>query len=175
MTEKFAGNGFCIHNYLRVTEHNKSVVQDCRESEERIFKAKRSHFIGFFIVEKCMSDMVHAFSAVGVCAQGWAVTQATPFHLFVVISDIMFEQTLVREFLSCAWEVTRMSASSPIGHVRHPLLRVAVICCLTSTRWDTYFGNMFDWKISREMKSSRFLNSKLYACYKTQHVCCAWL
>jgi hypothetical protein len=111
------------------------VAHVCGQSEERIFKTKRLCFIGFEpgrqILLLKLFDKVDAVSAVDMRALGWTVTRANLVCLFVM-SENMFEQTLVRKFLSCCG-VTGTSGCSPISQTGLVCSWVVRTCCRSST------------------------------------------
>ncbi len=77
-----------------------------------------------------------------VCVHGMNGYTGCPFHVFVVISDILFLQMRVLK-ISVMWSGGYTDVcvfSNSIGHVSHPRTCLALICCLTSTCWHTHSG-----------------------------------
>jgi hypothetical protein len=71
-------------------------------------------------------DTVDAVGAVCVCAPESNIRQATLYRLFVVMSGILFEQTVG---LKISVKCLRTLLTSPNGRLRLPFARVARIYC----------------------------------------------
>ncbi len=126
---KFAGNeNFRIWNLFVCCRTWRTFVRDCRRSEQRISKTKRSHFVGseLFSVDYISCSTWLIWSVLLMCVR-WDKTIHKPrrFHLFVVRSGNVFETTKMLNGIFL-W-VTRMSVSTPNGHVRHPRACVTLI------------------------------------------------
>ncbi len=90
---------------------NASIVHRCGRYEERIFRTSCLRFIGFIFYWKkhILFVTVDAVNAGFMRAMGWNIARASLFHLFVIMSDILFTKFWFEIFL-CLWGYKNVSA-----------------------------------------------------------------
>ncbi len=110
---------------------------------------------------------------------GFTVVGFVLIWMFVVVNGNVFEQNECWFEIFCHLQDYGMSVTSPVGRMRVLRAYVVLICCQTLSSpagMFTWKNNEVDWNYFAWNKYFWiWTRSKLFVCYKTQHICCARL
>jgi hypothetical protein len=123
------------------------------------------------LFEKYSCSSQWAVSVLATCALVSNIAETLLIYMFVVMTDILFEQNVDLKFSVCR-KVTQVSVSSQIGRLRYPPACVALTCCRTLTRCHTPWKQV-DWKKFRaKWKFQIFAIKTYFKLQNTAHLLC---